>query len=185
MLLTIILQALFLFLPAGFANSIPIIFNKFQWLTFLAIPVDGKRKWKGEFIFGSHKTWRGIFLGAIGGIFIAALQILLYKFFIQSHWIFLFPYDSWNLLLWGFLMGLGALLGDLIKSFFKRRRSIASGAPFFPFDQLDLVIGSLLLGALFYIPPWQHILTLFLTIPIFSILENAIAYKLGWKEVWY
>ena len=51
----------------------------------------------------------------------------------------------------GFLLGFGALAGDAIKSFFKRALNIAPGKPWFPFDQLDSVLGALLSAAL-YLP---------------------------------
>jgi len=181
----VILQALFLALPGAFANPMPIVFDKLGLLKFLDVPVDFRRKLWGEFIFGTHKTWRGIVAGIFGGLLAAFLQILLYKFFPQSHSIFLFSYNSWSVLWWGFLVGLGALLGDLVKSFFKRRLHVPSGAPFFPFDQLDLLVGGIALGSLFYIPPWQYILILFVLTPLFHFLSNVGFYFLGLKKVWW
>jgi len=70
-----------------------------------------------------------------------------YLYFIFRHnnifaEISLVDYSNW--LLFGFLMGFGALLGDMTKSFFKRRLGYAPGKPFIPFDQLDFVVGALL-----------------------------------------
>jgi CDP-2,3-bis-(O-geranylgeranyl)-sn-glycerol synthase len=42
-------------------------------------------------------------------------------------------------------MGFGALTGDLLKSFIKRRLSILPGKPFLVFDQIDWIIGSLII----------------------------------------
>jgi CDP-2,3-bis-(O-geranylgeranyl)-sn-glycerol synthase len=47
----------------------------------------------------------------------------------------------------GLRMGLGAMVGDTIKSFFKRRSGIPPGAPWIPFDQTDFVLGALALTA--------------------------------------
>ena len=47
-------------------------------------------------------------------------------------------------------MGFGALTGDAIKSFFKRRVNIPPGVSWFPFDQIDYIIGGIALS-LFYI----------------------------------
>lgn len=46
----------------------------------------------------------------------------------------------------GLLLGLGAVSGDAVKSFFKRRLGIAPGRPWVPFDQLDFQVGALLLA---------------------------------------
>jgi CDP-2,3-bis-(O-geranylgeranyl)-sn-glycerol synthase len=180
-----VLQALFLFLPAYLGNMMAVIFPKLGLFKSLDFPVDMGRKLRGEYLFGEHKTWRGVVAGIIGGIVAALLQYLLYTFFVQSRWIFLFPLDLPASLWWGFLLGLGALLGDLIKSFFKRRLHIKSGGIFFPFDQLDFIFGALLLGLLYYRPPWQHILVVILFTPLFHFFVNVIAYKLRLKKVWW
>lgn len=41
-------------------------------------------------------------------------------------------------------MGFGAIFGDLIESFVKRRLEYEPGKPFVPFDQTDFVIGALI-----------------------------------------
>ena len=45
----------------------------------------------------------------------------------------------------GLLLGSGALIGDAVKSFFKRKEGIKPGNRFIPWDQLDYSIGSLVL----------------------------------------
>jgi len=57
----------------------------------------------------------------------------------------LIDYNSANILT-GFTMGLGAIFGDALKSFFKRQKNIPPGQPWFPFDQLDFVVGGALLS---------------------------------------
>jgi len=52
------------------------------------------------------------------------LQVLLYPY--VSEYTF-FDYTEVNILIIGFLFGFGALLGDLVESFFKRRIGIESG----------------------------------------------------------
>jgi len=42
----------------------------------------------------------------------------------------------------GILFGVGALGGDAIESFFKRQRGVPPGRGWFPFDQLDYIIGA-------------------------------------------
>jgi CDP-2,3-bis-(O-geranylgeranyl)-sn-glycerol synthase len=52
----------------------------------------------------------------------------------------------------GALIGGGAIAGDLLKSFFKRRFNISSGRSWIPFDQVDYLLGGLLAGLPFYAP---------------------------------
>ena len=92
-------------------------------------------------------------------------------------------YRMWLLI--GFLMGFGALLGDLIKSFFKRRISIKPGGKFVPFDQTDFVIGALALTMLFFKLSWQVFLLSLLLSFILHIIVNHISYWLKIRnEAW-
>src|SRR4051812_27852644 len=47
----------------------------------------------------------------------------------------------------GAWIGLGALSGDLVKSFAKRRRGILPGQAWIPFDQIDWLLGALAFAA--------------------------------------
>ena len=102
-----ILEALYLMLPAYFANMAPVFFKK---VNFLNYPVDFGKKIKGKRILGSHKTFRGFFFGIILAIIVAYVQSLI------SAEVALVDYSNWALI--GFLLGFGALLGDSVKSFF-------------------------------------------------------------------
>ena len=79
-------------------------------------------------------------------------------------------------------MGLGVLFGDLVKSFFKRRFNIKPGAPWFPFDQLDALIGGLLLTGFVYKIPTNIVLFLIITVPLLHVLINHLGFYLGLKE---
>ena len=75
-------------------------------------------------------------------------------------------------------MGSGALVGDLIKSFFKRRLGIEPGDRFIPFDQTDFVIGALV----FILPVFDVTFNLFIVSLLLSfvlhILVNHLAFYL-------
>lgn len=154
----LILKTLWLLLPAGFANMAPVFAAELlpRWNT----PVDFGRSWKGQEIFGSHKTYRGLSSGLIMGLLIFMIQQSLY----QSHPLFkeisLFNYDHVNPF-FGAWIGICALLGDLIKSFFKRRFAIAPGKPWIPFDQIDWIIGALLAVSVVYIPSLNVVIASF------------------------
>lgn len=180
----IIAQALFYFLPAYIANASTIILAHFKILESLNKPIDRNYIFKGQPLFGSTKTYRGFVGGTFFGILIVFLQALLFSFSPQSHFLFLFPYQLPNILLLGFLLGFGLLCGDLIKSFFKRRRGIKSTNPFVPFDQLDF-LGALILAPIFFPISWQHITALLLISPLLPLFANLFAYLFGWKKVWW
>lgn len=174
MMLTI-LQALYFMLPAYLANMMPVLL---KWMPLGGFPVHEK-------FFGANKTWRGLASGVIGGIVGIGLQKILSP---RLSNIELLPYGTFDvaqIFLYGMAFGGGALLGDLVKSFFKRRLKIAPGTMWFPFDQLDFVIGALLAVSIFYIPPALHIFVIIILTPLLHLATNATAYLLGLKKVWW
>ena len=134
----LLLSSFYFMLPAYFANMAPVIVKKINIFKF---PVDFGKKKSNKRIFGENKTFRGLIFGIIFAIIISFFQFLLYKnnFLLEISFI---DYSNW--LLFGFLMGFGALIGDLTKSFFKRRLNYKPGQSFVPFDQVDFVIGALI-----------------------------------------
>lgn len=133
-----LLKCFYLMLPAYFANMAPVIAKK---IDIFAYPIDFNRQISKKPILGKNKTFRGLIFGVVFAIIIAYLQFLLFKTEFFKNLSF-FDYQNW--LLFGFLFGFGALIGDLIKSFFKRRLGIAPGKRFIPFDQTDFVVGALI-----------------------------------------
>lgn len=179
-----VISSIYLILPAYLANTGPVIAEKLHLP--LGIPINEK-------LFGSHKTWRGFYAGylmALGGLWLqfflqsqAASDTTQFAAFLQSYT--LLDYQSISLFLYAFLFGIGAIFGDLIKSFFKRRLGHTPGSPWIPFDQLDFVIGTLIFLSPFYIPPLPNILTILIITPILHLLANILAYKIGIKKVWW
>src|SRR3989338_5895460 len=137
-MLNLILQCFYFILPAYFANMAPVIVKK---IDFLKIPIDFNKTMNNKPIFGKKKTFRGLVFGVLFAIVIAYLQFLLYK---KNIFVGISIVDYSNWLLIGFLMGFGAIFGDLIESFVKRRLEYEPGKPFVPFDQTDFVIGALI-----------------------------------------
>ena len=114
-LFMLILKSMYLMLPAYFANMAPVIVKKINIFDY---PVDFNKKFGKKPLFGKHKTFRGFIFGIVFAITIAYVQFRLAE--ADSFWsISILDYEKWLLI--GFLMGFGALSGDLIKSFFKRR----------------------------------------------------------------
>ena len=79
-------------------------------------------------------------------------------------------------------MGFGALLGDLIESFFKRQVGIGSGKPWFPFDQIDWVLGSPLISSLYISHSREIIIVSIILFGLLHPLVNLVGYYLGIKS---
>jgi len=159
----------------------PVFAEKFGVLKFLAYPVDGDRTFRGKPIFGEHKTWRGFAVGVAAAIAGSWLQYFLYSIPIFKN-LSLLNYSEKNLWFLGFLFGFGALFGDLIKSFFKRRINIAPGGSWVPLDQIDFVFGALIFVAPIYFPSWPAVIIILLASPVLHIIRNNIGYLLRVKN---
>ena len=144
-----IFVALFFFAPAGIANMWPILAAKTPGLAKLSYPMDFNKTLNGKRIFGDHKTIRGFVAGFFGALAMLAIQVNWYE---SSAWIradvAYMDYTAINIWLWAFVFDLGVLGGDALKSFFKRQFDRPPGAAWFPFDQLDYVVGGILTSLL-------------------------------------
>jgi len=173
-----ILSCFYFFLPAYFTNMTPSLSAQAGILKFLAKPIDFGKKFKGFPILGSHKTWRGPILGPVAGILIVILQSQLYKFpFIKE--ISLLDYGQINIFLFGFLISLGAVCGDLCFAFIKRRLKLEPGARFLPFDQINYVIGAALFLAPFFEISIKVWIILFILTPLLHVIATQIGFILG------
>ncbi len=170
-----ILTILWIFAPIGFANTGPVTASKLPFLRRYNQPLDFGKTYRGKRIFGDHKTIRGIIAGGVVGLLTAGLQILLSAVFSwpESYSMGL-DYGSTMILVMGLFMGFGALIGDAVKSFFKRQMNIAPGRSWVPFDQLDFVIGGAIASLPFIVLPfYMYVLTLFVALiihPTFNVL---------------
>ncbi|MBI2134727.1 CDP-2,3-bis-(O-geranylgeranyl)-sn-glycerol synthase [Candidatus Woesearchaeota archaeon] len=175
----IILQCFYFMLPVYFANMAPVIAKK---INFLKFPIDFGREIKNKPILGKNKTFRGLFFGVIFAIIISYIQYYLYKNGILFD-LAMIDYSSWLLL--GFLMGFGAIFGDLVKSFFKRRLGYEPGKPFVPWDQTDFVIGALIFLFPIVKLPIDKIMIIIILSFILHIIVNHLAFYTGVrKEKW-
>lgn len=148
-ILLLFIESLWLLLPASLSNMSPILAKKLipNWNT----PVDFGKRCRGQEIFGSHKTYRGFAIGTLAGLLVFYIQQIIFRHnpFIRS--ISLIDYQSISTL-FGAWLGFCALLGDLLKSFFKRRLKIAPGKAWLFFDEVDWIVGALLGVSVIYVP---------------------------------
>jgi len=157
-----IFNALYYIFPAYCANGAPVLLGGGK-------PIDlGKNFLDGKPIFGSHKTYRGFILGLLIGTLVGWAQETL------APNVGL-PKGSTLL---GFILSLGAMIGDLFGSFIKRRLNLKPGAPLPVSDQIDFVLVALLFGVLIEPPTLNAaLIVIVLTGPI-HLMVNVIAYLL-------
>jgi len=172
MVLDTIISSFWFLLPAGLANMSPVLF---RWLPLFNIPIDLNKTFRGKPIFGKNKTYRGFIVGTL----VAIITIYLEKIFGA---VTIVDYNSINIILLGFLLGFGALFGDLIESFFKRQREKKPGDNWFPFDQTDWIFGALLFAWPLVSYTWEFVI---ITILLFGLLHptfNYIGYLLKLRK---
>ncbi len=167
-------------LPAAIATIMP-VFAKKIFKDRLSTPIDFNKAYKGKPIFGRNKTYRGFAFGVMAAVLAAYAQKKFYSFQIIKS-ISLVDYATINIFLWGFLMGFGALAGDLIKSFFKRRIGIEPGRPWLFFDQADFIIGSLLFTSPIYLPDLKILSAIIGTGPFIALIVSRASHWLKIRE---
>lgn len=158
----IVIDALKFIFPAYCANAAPVIAGG-------GLPIDfGKKFIDGKPVFGKNKTFRGFLFGLATGLLVGYAEFLL------------FGYPP----LLGLLTSSGALFGDLIGSFAKRRLEIAPGDMLPVVDQVDFVVFAILvtLPTYRYLLSWELVLAILIITPPMHILTNFLAYRLGLKK---
>ncbi|MFB6109633.1 MAG: CDP-2,3-bis-(O-geranylgeranyl)-sn-glycerol synthase [Halodesulfurarchaeum sp.] len=147
-------------------------------------PIDGGRTVRGTRLLGDGKTWRGTAAGIGAGI---AVGLLLEGLRAPASALLGVDLPGFSA---GALLALptGAMLGDVLASFLKRRAGRARGRFVPGLDQLDFVVGALLLTALVD-PAWfgavftpPVLVVVLLLTPALHLSTNAIAYWLGLKD---
>ena len=156
----LITSALLFIGPAYFANAASLVLGGGRAL-------DGGRTLSdGQPIFGSHKTVRGVVAGIVVGTLVGFGES-----FVDSRLAFA-----------GFMIAAGAVLGDLFGAFVKRRFKVEPGGSFPILDQLDFILGSVLIGYPFFqVGPVSILLVVVVTPPV-HLATNYGAYRLGIKK---
>jgi CDP-2,3-bis-(O-geranylgeranyl)-sn-glycerol synthase len=159
-----VLELLYFMAPAYVANMAPPFVRYWKGWNRPISP-----RW-----LGNHKTVVGFGAGVLGAVLVTWLQARL-------DWDrAIVDYDRWLDL--GVRMGAGAMLGDSVKSFFKRRRRVAPGGTWIPFDQLDFVLGALILVWPRAALAWTDVATVIALSFAGHIVVNHIGYWLGVRD---
>jgi CDP-2,3-bis-(O-geranylgeranyl)-sn-glycerol synthase len=164
-------------------------------------PMDfGRNFLDGKRLFGKGKTWKGFFGGFLIGVAFSWLVVILVyppivtavaegqwalvKHVTETELLTIFLQPSTSDLFWRIiLLSIGACLGDLIGSFFKRRTGRDRGESFPLVDQLGFVIVAYLLALPFFPMPWYYFLVVCLLTPLIHVLANIVGWYLGKKQV--
>lgn len=149
------LKAIYFFLPAYFANATPTMFGGGTPIDLNHSFIDGCR------LFGDNKTIRGFVSGIIAGTTVGFIQNELFR---------------------GFILSLGALLGDLVGAFIKRRFGFNPGDPLPVLDQLDFVAGAFLLSVNFFPIDFTTLVFIAVLTPFMHLFMNIVAYVLKVKS---
>lgn len=178
-----VLFAIWFFLPAGAANAAPIIAAKLPYLSRLNSPLDFGKEYKDIRVLGANKTWRGL----ITGILVAACVVYVQQLISQHSYVEFIPvqfegYLFYSPLLLGFLFGFGALAGDAVESFFKRQKRVPPGKAWFPFDQLDYIVGGCLFAAVIVRLGILEYVSIFVFWFLMHIVFSYIGYLLTLKK---
>jgi CDP-2,3-bis-(O-geranylgeranyl)-sn-glycerol synthase len=161
-LLGLIGDAVWFILPAYVANASPVVLGGGR-------PIDGGRRLAdGRPIFGSGKTIRGFLGGLLAGTAVGGIQAA-----VSGSVILLFA---------GFLLSLGALFGDLLGSFIKRRMGLERGKSAPLLDQLGFLLFAVLFALPVRTPSLQIFLILLAITPAVHLAANCLAYIAGLKE---
>ena len=168
--------------PSGIANVVAFASGKISFLKKYSYPVDLGIKFRGKRILGTHKTIRGFICGTIAAILIVYLQIFLYKNIPFLQKLIRLDYNFINPIILGFLSGFGALFGDSFKSFFKRQFNIQPGKSWFPFDQIDYILGGVFFTAFYIKLSLLEYVLLFIVWFLIHPLSTLIGYLLKLKE---
>jgi len=170
--------AIWLMLPAYITNASAAFFGG-------KTPIDRGIFFGKTRLLGDGKTYEGFLKGLSCGFGFGIFQQMFLSEYLKMPSFGLFPSFFVTL----FCLSAGAMLGDLLGSFIKRRLGLKRGASLPLVDQLDFVGGAWLLLFLFtrgwFIKTFsvQIIIAVIIISPVLHLLTNYIGFKIGKKGV--
>ncbi|MFW9787124.1 MAG: CDP-2,3-bis-(O-geranylgeranyl)-sn-glycerol synthase [Candidatus Thorarchaeota archaeon] len=168
-------------LAAWIANATPVLGGGGR-------PIDGGRLYRdGRRILGDGKTIRGFIVGVVCGTLTGIGQFLAAPYLepILAQFVTVTPEMNYVLYITipaGFLLSIGALTGDVVGSFIKRRVNVKSGDPSPFLDQIGFIIMALIFAFPLMVPSPIFVSVLILTTLGIHWVSNALGYLLGIKK---
>jgi CDP-2,3-bis-(O-geranylgeranyl)-sn-glycerol synthase len=168
-------------LPAWIANATPVLGGGGK-------AIDGGRFYSdGRRILGDGKTIRGFIVGIIFGILVGIGQMFAAPYLhpILAQFVTVTP--EMELVLYmqvpvAVLMAFGALTGDIVGSFIKRRVDVKSGNPSPFMDQIGFILMALIFAYPLIQPESIYVVVLILMTLGIHWISNALGYLLGLKK---
>ncbi|MEM4577162.1 MAG: CDP-2,3-bis-(O-geranylgeranyl)-sn-glycerol synthase [Candidatus Nezhaarchaeales archaeon] len=156
----VVIKALLFILPAYIANMTPLIVAN---VIRNRRPIDMGKYWiDGKRVLGDNKSVEGFASGVIAGIIVGVALGSPFR---------------------GFLMGLGAMAGDVLGSFVKRRLNIAQGESAPILDQYLFVLMALLFSSFAgYTATLEELAVILIVTPLLHLTGNYVAYLLKIKR---
>lgn len=182
------MEVVWVFLPllGAFLAHAPVL--RFGLFPGIARPIDGGATFRGRRIFGDNKTWRGAIVMTSGVVAAACLLAQA-----PAYWSRL-PEGIQHAgpLVFGLLLGLGAVVGELPNSFLKRQLDIGAGEQerspvgiaLVILDQGDFVLGAWLLLAPIRRMPVRGALLAFAVVVAVHMVINLLGYAIGARKSW-
>jgi CDP-diglyceride synthetase len=176
-------SALWVFVPVLGAPILHAPVLTFDLLKGLKQPLDFGATISGKRVFGDNKTWRGAIVMLVGVVSAAAL-LSLWPWYWHKLPDEIQDAGPW---LYGFLLGLGVVVGELPNSFLKRRIGIApgtrrrnlGGALLSLYDQADFVLAIWVL----LLPIWTmsvgEAAIAFVVVTAVHMAINVVGYAVG------
>jgi CDP-2,3-bis-(O-geranylgeranyl)-sn-glycerol synthase len=167
----VFLELLAFMLPCYIANAAPVLVGGGARLDM------GITLRNGMGLLGKTKTLQGFIGGIATGVIAAGILAML--------WPGLLFGNPERLFLAGVMLSVGALVGDAMGSFIKRRMEIKPGKQFNILDQMDFILGGLIFAYPFAseIYSVQNIIFIMVVSYVLHVGANVSANKLGLKKV--
>ena len=170
-----LIESVWIILPAYAANGFAPLARGKRRVDFGRKFIDGRP------LLGRGKTWEGLVLSLFAATVVGTIEQLAFPYL---------PFDQSPILLTiapmsaylGFVLGLGAMLGDMAGSFLKRRLKLPPGSPAPILDQDDFIVGALGLAALVTFVKLEWFLLLMTITPVIHVTANYIAFRLRVKN---
>jgi len=176
-LLGVVVTAVWAMLPAYVPNNVAVLAGGGK-------PIDGGQTMGDRRILGDGKTRRGTVVGTAAG---TAVALGLTEIAPTVSEVIGVQLPTFSVTV-GLGLAFGAMLGDIMASFLKRRTGRERGASFPGLDQLDFVVGAL---ACVWVlaPAWTArtftapvLVAVLVLTPLLHVVTNVGAYALGLKD---
>lgn len=182
-IITLIITCFYFYLPAALANIGANMGSFIPIFKDIKIPIDFGKSLYGERIVGEHKVFGSLIFGIVLGSLVGFLKYMFLDQYMKQY-LLLDLNMAENMALY-FLMSVFALLGDIIKSVFKRLLRIAPHKAWIPFDEIDHSVASLSVASIFFPIPLGVIITTVTLYFFLHVASNIVGYKLNLKKVPY